>query len=115
MKQIESLKENFEFRRVYKRGKSSADSFLAVYIFKNYNLKTSSRLGITVSNKIGKAVTRNKIRRRIKSAFHTVQTKVKPGFDIVVVSRTRSSSADFIKIEKSLIHNLKKIGVMNDE
>ena len=115
MKQIESLKENFEFRRVYKRGKSSADGYLAVYLFKNYNQKTYSRLGITVSNKIGKAVVRNKIRRRIKCAFHKVQTKVKPGFDIVVVSRTKSSDADFQKLEKSLIHNLKKIGVLMDE
>ena len=112
MKQIESIKENFEFRRVYKRGKSSADSILAVYMFKNYN--KPARLGITVSNKIGKAVVRNKIRRRIKNSFHPMQTNLKAGIDIVIVARTRAVSADFVQIERSLEKNLKKLGVLDE-
>lgn len=113
MKKIESIKENYEFRRVYKRGKSCADSFLAVYIFKNY--KKIPRLGITVSNKIDKAVGRNKIRRRIKSAFHLKKASVKNGIDIVVVARTQAKGATYEQIEKSLYKNLRKLGVYDEQ
>lgn len=110
MKQIDSLKENYEFRRVYKRGKTSADSFVAVYKLKNY--KKTSRLGVTVSNKIGKAVIRNKIRRRIKNSFHGFA--IKEGFDLVIVARTRANSASYAQIEKSIKFNLKKIGAIDE-
>ncbi|MFI3226811.1 MAG: ribonuclease P protein component [Clostridia bacterium] len=113
MKQIESIKENYEFRRVYKRGKSSADSFLAVYLFRNY--KKVPRLGVTVSNKIAKAVGRNKIRRRIKGAFHLVLPSVKTGVDIVVVARTKASLASYTQIESSLHKHLKKLGVLDEQ
>lgn len=112
MKQIDSIKENYEFRRVYKRGSSSADSFLAVYLFRNY--KQDSRLGVTVSNKIDKAVGRNKIRRRIKGAFHIVKPNLKNGIDIVVVSRTRAKTATYTQIEKSLHYHLKKLGALDE-
>lgn len=113
MNQTESIKENFEFKRVYRRGKSSADANLAVYFFKNY--KGYNRLGITVSNKIGKAVIRNKIKRRIKYSYHNNVTNIKTSYDIVVVSRTRSAYADFNGIEKSLLRNLKKLDLIGEK
>lgn len=110
MKQIQSIKENYEFKRVYKRGKSSADSFLAVYVFKNY--KKMPRLGITVSNKIASAVGRNKIRRRIKGAFHSIYQIRDNSIDIVVVARTRANDCTYKQIEKSLEKQLQKLGVL---
>ncbi len=112
MKKIESLKENYEFKRVYKRGKSSADSYVAVYFYKNYHKK--SRIGITVSSKIAKAVKRNKIKRRLKSAYIEVLENISPGLDIVIVSRTRANFADFNTLKKSLVQNLKKLNVWVD-
>lgn len=113
MKKVESIKENFEFKRVYRRGKTSSDAFLAIYCFKNFEKK--NRLGVTVSNKIAKAVKRNKIKRRIKSAYTQNREHIKKGVDIVVVSRTRANFAEYKQIEKSLIHNLKKLNVWTDE
>ena len=112
MKQTESIKENYEFKRVYKRGKSSADANIAVYFFKNYN--GYNRLGITVSNKIGKAVIRNKIRRRIKNSFHLNAVNFKNGYDIVIVARTRAVYADQKKLEKSLLRIFKNLGLIGD-
>ena len=112
MKQTESIKENYEFKRVYKRGKSSADANIAVYFFKNY--KGYNRLGITVSNKIGKAVIRNKIRRRIKNSFHLNAVNFKNGYDIVIVARTRAVYADQKKLEKSLLRIFKNLGLIGD-
>ncbi|MDE6590705.1 MAG: ribonuclease P protein component, partial [Oscillospiraceae bacterium] len=51
MKQTVSLKENHLFRRAYNRGKSAADSRLALYIRRNGS--KTNRLGLTVSTKVG--------------------------------------------------------------
>lgn len=113
MKQTESIKESFEFKRVYKRGKSIADYNMVIYFFKNY--KGYNRLGITVSNKLGKAVIRNKIKRRIKNSFHTYASEVKTSYDIVIVARTNSVNASFLQIDKSVVKNLKKLGLLGEK
>ena len=67
MEHTVSLKLNHVFRRLYGRGKSAVNPCLAVYCRKN-NLGYS-RLGLTVGVKLGKAVVRNRTRRRIKEAY----------------------------------------------
>ena len=69
MKFTDSLKNNYEFRRLYSRGDSAAASRVVLYCRKNRG--GSNRLGITVGTKIGKAVVRNKIRRRLREIYRT--------------------------------------------
>ena len=62
-KQLEftdSLKLNYEFRRAYRKGRSAAEPCLVVYARRNG--KAGNRLGFTVSNKLGCAVVRNRVR-----------------------------------------------------
>lgn len=108
----QSLKLNYEFKRMYRRGKNEAGPFVAVYCMKNG--KELNRLGITVGGKLGKAVVRNTVRRRIKEAYRLSEHRFKKGYDIVVVARGRAVSADFHKIEKDLISKLKNLGVLNE-
>ena len=61
------MKENHLFRRLYAKGKSAVSPTLAVYVRKNRLGYT--RLGLTVGTKVGKAVRRNKVRRRIREAY----------------------------------------------
>lgn len=94
MQKTLSLKENRLFRALYARGKSSARKTMAVYVFKN-RLKTVNRLGITVSVKLGGAVERNRIRRRLKEAYRLYETRLKSGYDIVIVGRHAALNAPF--------------------
>ncbi len=55
-----------------------------------------NRFGITVSKKLGKAVRRNKVRRRIYEAFKQYEASVKTGFDIVIVARASAAEAEYI-------------------
>ena len=87
MEHTVSLKLNHVFRRLYGRGKSAVNPCLAVYCRKN-NLGYS-RLGLTVGVKLGKAVVRNRTRRRIKEAYRIHEGAFFPGYDIVVVARVR--------------------------
>ena len=63
----QGLKKDSDFRKVYKHGKSFASRYLVMYILNNKS--ENSRIGISVSKKVGKAIIRNKVRRRIKEAY----------------------------------------------
>lgn len=109
MKHTVSLKENHLFRRLYSKGKSAASSTLAVYVRPNHHAK--SRLGVTVGTKVGKAVRRNRVRRRIREAYRVHEDRMTPGFDMVVVARVRSAYAPYAEVERDLLRLLDKLGV----
>ena len=64
MKPAVTLKQNYEFRRLYQRGASAVSGSMVLYCRKNRLGR--NRLGITVSVKLGKAVVRNRARRRLR-------------------------------------------------
>ena len=96
---IISIKENSDFKRLYYRGKSVVRKRLVVYYRKNR--LSFSRLGITVSPKIGCAVVRNRVRRLLKENYRLLQG-LSEGFDIVIVARGSSSNASFSELGKDL-------------
>ncbi len=101
MKYTVSLKENRQFRRLYAKGKSAVSPYLALYYRKGGG--QVSRLGITVSGKLGKAVVRNKVRRRLKEAYRIHEAQFLPGSTIVVVARGRAVRASYAELERSLL------------
>ena len=81
MSEILTLKENRDFQRLYKRGKSGVSPILVTYILKN---KTDNlRYGITTGKKIGNAVKRSRARRVIRAAFRELSPSLRTGYDIV--------------------------------
>ena len=106
---IISIKENSDFKRLYYRGKSVVRKNVVLYYRKNsfsYN-----RLGITVSPKVGNAVTRNRIRRLLKENYRLLQG-LSEGYDIVLVARTRAAKADFLSFKKDLESALCESGLL---
>jgi len=115
---VASLKKNFQFRYVYKKGKSVASKYIVVFILKN-NVE-HNRLGVSCSKKIGNAVLRNRQRRLIKEAFRLIAKELATkdnkktknmlalGFDIVIIPREPILEASFDDIKKSLYILLKK-------
>lgn len=108
-----SMKENHLFRRLYAKGKSAAGPTLAVYVRRNGSAR--NRLGLTVGTKVGKAVRRNKVRRRIREAYRIHEDRLLPGFDVVVVARTRAAHAPYAMVERDLLRLLDKLGVCRKE
>ena len=109
MKHTVSMKENHLFRRLYNKGQSAACPTLAVYVRRNG--RRESRLGLTVGTKVGKAVVRNRVRRRIREAYRIHEHQMTPGWDIVVVARTRAVYAPYAEVERALLTLLDKLGV----
>ena len=113
MKNTVSIKKNKDFRLIYKRGKSSVTSVLAMYVRKNKN--ASNRIGITVSTKVGKAVVRNRVRRRIREAYRKNEMRFEQGFDIIFVSRVRAASVSFYEIEKNILKLSKSLDILRED
>ncbi len=109
----QSLKQNHLFRRLYQRGHSAAGRYVVVYCRKNglsYN-----RLGITVGTKVGHAVVRNKVRRRIREAYRLSEHSYLRGYDIVVVARGRAAGASYQEIAGCLWAMSQKLGLTGKE
>ncbi len=103
----DGIKKDSDFRRVYQRGKSFADRNLVIYVMKNG--KNKSRIGISISKKVGKANVRNKIRRYIKESYRlNIDENIKSGLDIVFIARINSNKAEYKDIEKSMKYICKK-------
>ena len=81
MKVRYTLKKNSDFRRLYAKGKSAVNPFLVVYCRRNR--EGVNRLGYTVSVKLGHAVVRNRVRRRLREIVRLNSPKLKSGWDIV--------------------------------
>ena len=93
MDKTHTLKKNYEFRRMYRQGASAVGGCMVVYCRKNRS--KTRRLGVTVSTKIGKAVQRNRARRRLREVYRLHGDVLRPGYDVVLVARGRTLTASW--------------------
>ena len=108
MEKAYRIKRNSDFQAIYKNGKSVANRQFVVYTYKNRDLK-HFRLGISVSKKLGNAVTRNRmIRENFKVHKQNIIAK-----DIIVIARQPAKDMNTLEIQSSLEHVLKIAKVFN--
>ena len=107
-----SLKLNHLFRRLYQKGRSAANSYLVVYCRKN-NLR-ENRIGLTVSAKLAHAVHRNRLRRQLREIYRLHEAQFLPGWDIVVVARSRAVDAPYQKLECAYLSLADKLGLLRE-
>ena len=110
LKFTSSLKKNYEFKRLYNRGKSAASQCVVVYCRRNG--LSDNRLGVTVSSKLGGAVARNRVRRRLKEIYRLNELCFSRGFDIVLVARVRSRFVGFRELESSVLSLFRKLKIL---
>ena len=102
MKFTESLKKNSDFQNIYREGKSYANRFLVMYVLENGT--GYSRIGISVSKKVGNSVVRHHITRLIREIFRLYKEQTDSGLDIVVVARMAARDSDYKKMESAYRH-----------
>ena len=84
------LSRSAEFERVYRQGRSVGNRFLVLYSFPRSSSgepADGTRLGVSVSRKVGGAVERNKVKRLLREAFGTLAERLPDDQDVVVVAR----------------------------
>ena len=109
MKFSHSLKLNHIFQRLY-RTNGQANGYLVLYARKNRT--DTNRVGITVGKKLGHAVVRNRVRRRLREVYRLNEDKFQSGWDIVVVARTRAIYADFGQLTDAYMTAAQKAGIL---
>ena len=111
MKFSSSLKLNHIFQRLY-RTSGHANAYIVLYARKNRT--NTNRVGITVSKKLGHAVVRNRVRRRLRECYRLNEDKFQPGWDIVVVARSKAIHADFGKLQEGYLDLARKAGLLSE-
>ncbi len=100
------LRRQAEFDRVYGGDVFAADNVLVIKAVKNG--LSVSRLGLSVSRKVGNAVVRNRWKRRIREAFRNHQVTLPVGIDFVVRPK-KGAVCDYAAIERSIPRLLQRI------
>ena len=111
LKATVTLKKNSDFRRLYKSGKSVANRLLVLYIRRNG--RGTNRVGITVTTKLGGAVQRNRVRRRIREIYRLNAQSLQLGYDIVIVARVRARYAAYAELERSFFDCASRLGILS--
>ena len=106
MNKRQRIKKNEEFQKVFKKGKSFANRQFVIYCLKKED-QTAFRIGLSVGKKVGKAVTRNQIKRYIRQTFLELKDDVRHDMDYVIIARNPAATLDFHETKKSLEHVLK--------
>ncbi len=110
MKRTYRLRRNSDFQRVRHIGKSHASPLMVLAFLRNE--LEYSRFGFVVNKRLGKAVRRNKIKRRMREATRLQMPQIKPGFDVVLIARKRSGQASYVEISRALERLLKTANLL---
>ncbi len=108
-----TLKQNSDFRRLYAKGRSSANRLLVLYCRRNG--RGVNRMGYTVSAKLGGAVVRNRVRRRLREIARLNMPELKTGWDLVVVARSRAVAAGYAELDRAYRDACAALGLMREE
>ena len=112
MKRAVTIKENYEFRRLYQRGASAAGKSMVIYCRKNK--LGHNRLGLTASTKLGHAVVRNRCRRRLREVYRLNNPKLLQGWDIILVARSRTATVSWEELNDTFLRLCRKMDLLGD-
>ena len=106
------LKKNKHFNYIYKHGQG-----LRVGVVSLVYLKAKVKpfkVGFSVSNKIGKAVVRNKVKRRMREAFSELIPLVDRRYNYVFIAKEGITDKDYAAIKNNMMAVIKKAGLLNE-
>jgi ribonuclease P protein component len=103
------LTDSPEFERVYRQGTAYRGKLFSVHAFPNEH--GTPRLGLSVSRKVGNAVTRNAVRRRLREVFQSCISAMSEDLDIVVSAKPAAAGATFEELREEFSKSLGRLCV----
>lgn len=102
MSSINSLKKNRDFQQVYRYRHSCANKTLVMYTMPSG--RPDTRIGISVSKKVGNSVVRHRVTRVIRECCRLHEEELVKGLDIVIVARPLAKEQGFTDVERAFFH-----------
>ncbi|KYP80785.1 ribonuclease P protein component [Ferroacidibacillus organovorans] len=102
------MRSNREFRFVFTRGRSQANKYYVLYVTPKQKSEPS-KIGLSVSKKVGNAVIRNRVKRILREILRQRIPRFSEGYDIVIIARKDASAISFRESEAAIDALLKRI------
>ena len=99
------VKKEKDFNAIFKEGESVANRRFVIY--RLANSQEHFRVGLSVSKKLGNAVMRNQIKRRIRHILIDHRNELVDNIDFIVIARKGVENLEYAELEKNLLHVLR--------
>ena len=109
----ERIRRRKDFLAAYYKGSRSAHGGLAMHALATG--RTWTRLGVSVGRKFGRAVERNRIKRRLREIFRLCKHKLKPGHDVVITVRREAAGRTYEQLSESVSTLLAKLDLLRHD
>jgi len=109
------LRRREEFRRIYAGGKAYPESCVVLHVLPLTDRPDECQVGFSVSKKVGNAVVRNRVKRRLREIVKPLLPRIKGGSQLVIAARTRAAGAPFSDLAASVTRALTRSGLLEPD
>jgi ribonuclease P protein component len=113
VKKLYRIQENKRFQEIRQQGKSYSSELLVMCVLPNE--LPYSRFGFSINARIGGAVVRNRIKRRLREAIRLRMTMIEPGWDVVLIARRPILCADYHQMDAACARLLRRAHLLREE
>ena len=114
MRKSYRVKKESEFQRVFNHGASLANRRFVVYFIEKPE-QPHFRVGLSVGKKVGNAVTRNAVKRKIRASIYQMKDQLRSDIDFIVIARASCADLPSAEIYSNLKHVLKLAKIYQEE
>ncbi|HHX96796.1 MAG TPA: ribonuclease P protein component [Clostridia bacterium] len=105
------LQKNVQFRKIYQQGRSLASPLLVLYFLRTKG-EFKPRIGFSISRRLGSAVERNRLKRRLRAAIKEYLELLPSGVEIIFIARAPLKNSSFAVIKKNMLYLLRKAALI---
>lgn len=110
LKKVNRLRKKYQFNYIYKNGLHFSSAALVLYLTTS---KTKQiKVGFSVTKKLGKAVVRNSIRRKLREIVRKYLPNLKQNYNIILVARETVANYSFEELDKQFVELIKKAEIL---
>jgi ribonuclease P protein component len=106
LKREHRLKSSLRIAQVRREGESCRNPWLV--LSKHVGESAHTRVAFAASRRIGNAVTRNRVKRRLREAVRQHLACIEPGWDLLVIARSRAKDAAYGELERAMVELLRR-------